>query len=143
VSHYAELVRDTRRNRRRLDGATTDWIVVRNHLPMLGSRNKHLVAEGLNELSFQLGFRAIDGFVERAAYSEFFPQGLTALDDLDHVTVGACPNPGHAAAREEVTNLLRQLKLPLDERGRRRAANRIQWFSQVNKPLEVHDILDA
>jgi len=25
VSHYAELVRDTRRNRRRLDGATADW----------------------------------------------------------------------------------------------------------------------
>jgi len=143
VSHYAELVRDTRRNRRQLDGATTDWIVVRNRLSIFGSRNKHLVADGLNELSFQLGFRTIDGFVERAAYREFFPQGLTALDDLDDVTVGARPNPGHAAAREEVTNLLRQLKLPLDERGRRRAANRIQWFSQVNKPLEVHDILDA
>ena len=143
VSHYAELVRDTRRNRRWLDGATTDWIVVRNRLSMFGSRNKHLAAEGLNELSFQLGFRTIDGFVERAAYREFFPQGLTALDDLDDATLGARPNPGHEAAREEVTNLLRQLKLPLDERGRRRAANRIQWFSQVNKPLEVHDILDA
>jgi chromosome partitioning protein len=35
------------------------------------------------------------------------------------------------------------VKLPLDERGRRRAANRIQWFSQVNKPFEVHDILDV
>src|SRR6516162_8589872 len=143
VSHYAELVRDTRRKRRQLDGATTDWVVVRNRLSMLGSRNKHLLAESLSELSSQLGFRTIDGFVERAAYREFFPQGLTALDDLDDATPGARPNPGHAAAREEVTNLLRQLKLPLDERGRRRAANRIQWFSQVNKPLEVHDILDA
>ena len=93
VSHYAELVRDTRRNRRWLDGATTDWIVARNRLSMFGSRNKHLAAEGLNELSFQLGFRTIDGFVERAAYHEFFPQGLTALDDLDDVTVGARPNP--------------------------------------------------
>jgi chromosome partitioning protein len=43
-------------------------------------------------------------------------------------------------AREEVTSLLRQLKLPLDERGRRRAANRAEWFTQVDKPLEVHDI---
>jgi len=58
-------------------------------------------------------------------------------------TLGARPNPSHTAARKEVTNLLRQLKLPLDERGRRRAANRSQWFSQVDKPLEVHDILDA
>ena len=57
--------------------------------------------------------------------------------------LGARPNPGHEAVREEVTNLLRQLKLPLDERGRRRAANRTEWFSQVNKPLEVHDILGA
>jgi hypothetical protein len=46
-------------------------------------------------------------------------------------------------AREEVTSLLRQLKLPIDERGRRRAANRAEWFNQVNKPVEVHDIFGA
>jgi len=143
VGHNTELVRDTRRKRRQLDGATANWVVVRNRLSMLGSRNKHLVAEGLSELSSQLGFRTIDGFVERAAYREFFLQGLTALDDPEDATLGARPNPGHEAAREEVANLLCQLKLPLDERGRRRAANRIQWFSQVDKPLEVHDILDA
>ena len=36
-----------------------------------------------------------------------------------------------------------QLKLPLDERGRRRAANRAEWFNQVDKPLELHDIIGA
>jgi chromosome partitioning protein len=50
---------------------------------------------------------------------------------------------GHVTAREEVTSLLRQLKLPLDERGRRRAANRAEWFTQVDKPLEIHDIISA
>jgi len=50
---------------------------------------------------------------------------------------------GHVTAREEVTDLLRKLRLPLDERGRRRAANRAEWFSQVDKPLEVHDILGS
>jgi chromosome partitioning protein len=50
---------------------------------------------------------------------------------------------GHITAREEVTSLLRQLKLPLDERGRRRAANRAEWFTQVDKPLELHDIFSA
>ena len=30
---------------------------------------------------------------------------------------------------------------PLDERGRRRAAARAEWFSQADKPLEVHDIV--
>ena len=45
------------------------------------------------------------------------------------------------AARKEVTSLLLQLNLPLDERGRRRAANRAEWQSQANKPLEVDDIV--
>ena len=50
---------------------------------MLGSRNKQLVADSLKDLSFRLGFRAIDGFAERVVYREFFPRGLTALDDID------------------------------------------------------------
>jgi chromosome partitioning protein len=142
-SHYAEMVRDVRRKRRQLDGASTDWIVVRNRLSMHGSRNKQLVADSLNELSFRFGFRSIDGLGERAVYREFFPRGLTALDDLDRATLGTRPNPAHMAARKEVTGLLSQLKLPLDERGRRRAANRAEWFAQVDQPLKTLEILEA
>ena len=47
VSHYAEMVRDARRQRRLVDGGHMDWVVVRNRLSMLGSRNKRLVGEGL------------------------------------------------------------------------------------------------
>ena len=82
------MVREARRKRRQVDGGLTDWIVVRNRLSMLGSRNKQLVADGLNDLSFRLGFRSIDGFAERVVYREFFPRGLTALDDLDESTLG-------------------------------------------------------
>ena len=142
-SHYAEMVRDARRKRRQLDGASTDWIVVRNRLSIHGSRNKQLVADGLNDLSFQLGFRSIDGLAERAVYREVFPRGLTALDDLNEATFGTRPNPAHMAARKEVTGLLSQLKLPFDDRGRRRAANRAEWFAQVDKPLKTFDIIDA
>ncbi len=142
-SHYAEMVRDTRRTRRLLDGASTDWIVVRNRLSMHGSRNKQLVADALNDLSFQFGFRSIDGLGERAVYREFFPRGLTALDDLDQATLGTRPSTVHLAARKEVAALLSQLKLPLDERGRRRAANRAEWFAQVDKPLKTFDAIDA
>jgi chromosome partitioning protein len=81
-------------------------------------------------------------FAEREVYREFFPRGLTALDDLDEA-LGTRPSMEHVTAREEVARLLRQLKLPIDERGRRRAANRAEWFSQVDKPLEVHDIFGA
>src|ERR1700716_3771988 len=130
-SHYAEMVRDVRRKRRQLDGASTDWIVVRNRLSMIGSRNKQLVFDSLKDLSLRLGFRAIDGFAERVGYREFFSRGLTALDNIDVATLGTRPSMGHVTAREEVTSLLRQLKLPLDERGRRRGAHRAQGVMQA------------
>jgi chromosome partitioning protein len=140
-SHYAEMVRDARRQRRRLDGATTDWIVVRNRMSSIGSRNKQLVAEGLRQLAFRMGFRHMDGLAERVVYREFFPRGLTALDDIDAATLGQRPSLSHVTAREEVLGLLRQLKLPLDERGKRRAAARAEWFAQVDRPLDMHDII--
>src|SRR6195952_1995438 len=113
-SHYAQMARDARRKRRQLDGATTDWIVVRNRLSMAGSRNKMLVADVLDQLSLRLGFRAVNGLAERVMYREFFPRGLTALDDLNEATLGRRPSMGHVTAREEVIELLRKLKLPLD-----------------------------
>jgi chromosome partitioning protein len=140
-SHYAKMAREARRKRRQHDGSSTDWIVVRNRLSMIGSRNKMLVAGVLDQLSLRLGFRAIDGLAERVMYREFFPRGLTALDDLNEATLGRRPSMGHVTAREEVIELLRKLKLPLDERGRRRAANRAEWFAQVDKPLETDDML--
>jgi len=143
ASHYGQMVLDARRKRRQLDGCGTDWIVVRNRLSMHESSNKQRVAGVLHDLSFRLGCRAIDGLAERAVYREFFPCGLTALDDLDQAMSGTRPNAGHIAARKEVTSLLSQLKLPLDERGRRRVANRAEWFAQVDKPLKAFDIIDA
>jgi chromosome partitioning protein len=142
-SHYAQMVLDARRKRRQLDGCSTDWIVVRNRLSMHESRNKERMAGVLDALSFQLGFRSIDGFAERAVYREFFPCGLTALDDLDQAKLTTRPNAGHIAALKEVTGLLSQLKLPLDERSRRRAANRAEWFAQIDQPLKTSDIIDA
>jgi chromosome partitioning protein len=140
-SHYSAMVQDGRRQRRQVDGVDTDWIVVRNRLSLQGSRNNQLLAGGLRELSLKIGFRAVDGFAERVVYREFFPRGLTALDGIDETTLGMRPSMGHVTAREEVTSLLRQLKLPLDERGRRRAANRAEWFAQQDQPLELHDIV--
>ena len=141
TSHFAEMVREARRHRRLVDHATTDWIVVRNRLSMLGSRNKRLVGEGLNELALRLGFRCIDGFAERVIFREFYPRGLTALDNLDESTLGTRPSMSHVSARQEVEYLLTALKLPFDERGLKRAAARAEWFAAADQPLELHDIL--
>lgn len=140
-SHYAEMVREARRQRRLVDGRLTDWIVVRNRLATLGSRNKKLVGEGISELAKRMGFRAVDGFAERVVYREFFPRGLTALDDLDEATLGMRPSMSHLTAREEVIQLLNQLRLPMSENGKRRAAARAEWYSVMDQPLQVHDVI--
>jgi chromosome partitioning protein len=140
-SHYAHMVREARRQRRLVDGRLTDWIVVRNRLSQLGSRNKKLVGDGINELARRMGFRCVDGFAERVVYREFFPRGLTALDDLDEATLGTRPNMSHLTAREEVMALLNTLHLPLSENGKRRAAARAEWYSVMDQPLQLHDLL--
>jgi len=140
-SHYAEMVREARRQRRLVDGRLTDWIVVRNRLATLGSRNKRLVGEGIAELAKRMGFRSVDGFAERVVYREFFPRGLTALDDLDEATLGTRPNMSHLTAREEVIQLLNSLRLPMSENGKRRAAARAEWYSVMDQPLQVHDVI--
>jgi chromosome partitioning protein len=140
-SQYAAMVRDARRQRRMIDGTCMDWVVVRNRLSMLGSRNKRLVGEGLGELATRLGFRCADGLAERVIYREFFPRGLTALDNLDQATLGTRPSLSHVTARTEVMSLIAALKLPLDARGQRRAAARAEWFAALEKPLEVHDVI--
>jgi chromosome partitioning protein len=141
VSHYAEMVREARRQRRLVDGGATDWIVVRNRFSMTNSRNKRVVGESLNELGLQMGFRLVEGFAERVVYRELFPRGLTALDPMDEGTLGARPNLSHMSARQEVRAVLDALKLPIDEKGRRRAAARAEWFAAVDKPLDLHDII--
>ena len=140
-SHFTEMVREARRHRRVVDYATTDWIVVRNRLSMPNSRNTKLVAEGLHALSLRMGFRTIDGLAEREVFREFFPRGLTALDDLDPATLGTRPSLSHVTARQEVEDLLVALRLPVDERGIRRAEARAEWFATAQRPLELHDIL--
>jgi len=141
VSHYAQMVRYARRQRRIVDGGLTDWIVVRNRLALLGSRNKKLVGECLDRLGLRLGFRAAEGFSERVVFREFFPHGLTALDNLDQETLGTKPNLSHLTARQEVRRLIEQLKLPIDERGRRRAAARAEWLAAQDKPLDTGDLI--
>ena len=106
TSQYAQMVAEARNQRQRLNQAATDWIVLRNRLSSLGSRNKRMVGEGLQELSRRLDFRCIDGLAERVIFREFYPRGLTALDDLNETTLGTRPTMSHVTARLEIENLL-------------------------------------
>jgi len=136
------MVRYARRQRRIVDGGLTDWIVVRNRLALLGSRNKKIVGECLGRLGLRLGFRATEGFAERVVFREFFPVGLTALDDLNEELLGTRPSLSHHTARQEVRRLIEELKLPIDEKGRRRAAARAEWVASQDRPLETDELTD-
>jgi chromosome partitioning protein len=111
VSHYAATVEETRRQRRGKGLPATDWIVLRNRLSMVATRNKRLVGAGLQELSQKLGFRCVEGLAERLIFREFYLRGLTALDKLDEATLGTRPTLSHVTARQEVEALLDAMKL--------------------------------
>ena len=112
TGHYAQAVDEARRQRQHHDNVTIDWIVLRNRLSTFGSsRNKRLIDEGLQELSRTLNFRYIDGLAERVIFREFYPRGLTAIDDLDATTIGTRPTMSHLTARLEVENLLNAMRL--------------------------------
>jgi chromosome partitioning protein len=111
ASHYSEMIEQVRRQRRLAGHGSIDWIVLRNRLSMLGTRNKRLVGAALQDLARRLEFRAIEGLAERMIFREFYPRGLTALDDLDETTLGTRPTLSHATARQEVANLLQSISL--------------------------------
>ncbi len=136
TSHYSEMVRDARRQRRLVEEIDTDWIVIRNRLGQLETRNGRNIAEGLEALSRRMSFRLADGFAERVVYREMFPRGLTVLDSLDERTLGMSPTPSHSVAHDEVAKFIGTLRLPINERGKRRAAARAEWFRSSRRPFE-------
>jgi chromosome partitioning protein len=140
-SHYAKLVRDARQQRRVVDGVIMDWVVVRNRVSFVDSHNQQRIADGLNELSSRLGFRGAEAIADRLVYREYFPRGLTALDNFDEHALGARATLSHAAARHELISLIETLKLPLNERGRKRIAAQAEWVTARKKPIQLHDVV--
>jgi chromosome partitioning protein len=133
---YAAMMCEARRRRRQVDGALIDWVVVRNRFSL-----SWLLGQSLGKLAMRLGFRDIEGCAERVVYRQFFLSGLTAFDPLDEITLGDRPNWLHVAAQHEMRDLITQLKLPINELGRRRAAIRAKWAASAAAPLETSDIL--
>jgi len=110
TSHYAQMVQATRRQRHP-DQASMTWIVLRNRLSTLSSRNHVLVGKGLQELSRWLDFRFVEGLAERMIFRELYPRGLTAVDDIDDITLGTRPTMSHVTARLEMQSLLGSILL--------------------------------
>ena len=69
------------------------------------------VSAALGELGRRIGFRITPGFSERVIFRELFPRGLTLLD-LRDVGVKGQMNISNVAARQELRDLMKALKLP-------------------------------
>ncbi|MCB1426535.1 MAG: ATPase, partial [Notoacmeibacter sp.] len=80
------------------------------------------------------------GISERVIFREFFPLGLTALDELDDRVLGARPTLSHLAARQEIRQLVATLRLPIGEEGLRRADRRRRFMARASQPIAMPDI---
>jgi len=87
------------------------------------------------------GFRPLDGCAERIVYRQLFPAGLTAFDPMDEATLAVRPTRQHLAAQQEARDLYACLQLPINDRSRRRAAARAEWFASATLPLEIDNLV--
>lgn len=111
LSHYAQVVQESREHRQQSNRSPLDWVVARNRLGTLASRNNEKVHAALLALQSHIEFRYVPGLYERVIYRELFPLGLTMLD-LDKVKDQGKLQMSHVAARNEVRSLTDALNLP-------------------------------
>ncbi len=111
-SIYTQMVWE-QNNRRVVEGrAPIDWVVMRNRMTHIGARNKREIVSLLDKLAARIGFRLAPGFGERMVYREMFLKGLT-LFDMTPGEEGYVESTSHAAARQEVMDLLATIGVPV------------------------------
>lgn len=111
-SKYAEMVFQQKisRAQNRQTNRTFDWIVIRNRLSQLDSKNRQAMDQAVGELARRIGFRLAPGFTERVIFRELFLEGLTLLD-LRDPEAGIRLNMSHIAARQELRALLEATRI--------------------------------
>ncbi len=108
-STYSEMVWDQKKQRAIRDGGSIDWIVMRNRLSSIYSRNKEEMERVLSALSKRIGFRLVSGFGERVIFRELFLNGITLLDLKETNT---SISMSHIAAKQELKSLIDVIQLP-------------------------------
>ena len=111
-SIYSEMVWECRQLRASAKHPPIDWVILRNRISHVFSRNKYQVGKSLKNLSKRIGFRLSTGFSERVIFKELFLSGLTLLD-LEKMDDWQ-PTLSHISARQEMRMLLASLNLNTD-----------------------------
>lgn len=109
-SVYSQLVWEQNNQRVVAGRPPIDWVILRNRLAHIEARNMREISALLELLAKRIGFRTAPGISERVVFRELFMKGLTALD-LPERSTGAPESSSHAAARQEIRDLLAAIGL--------------------------------
>lgn len=112
TSPYSRNVQRARADRLARTGKGTDWVLVRNRISNLGSRNTSQVQSTIERVAAGLACRVADGIAERVIFRSLFPVGMTVFDPLEADLMGGTPSMSHVNARQEYRNLVSALHLP-------------------------------
>lgn len=104
-SSYAAMVMQQSELRVAGGRAPIDWIVMRNRIAHLDTRNTRDMTRLLDQLAHRMGFRVHAGLSDRVVFREMFFDGLTLLD-LPQGADEARLNPSHWNARREIRQLM-------------------------------------
>lgn len=102
-SLYAETVWEQKKLKAMRCQKGIHWIVLRNRMSSIYSKNKNSIEKVLSVLAKRIGFQLVPGFSERVIFRELFLKGLT-LSDLDPQKNTL--NMSHVAARQELLALM-------------------------------------
>lgn len=101
------MVAEQRAVKKERNGASIDWIVMRNRMTHLNTNNNRVITKLLAEISKLANFRLAPGFGERVVFKEMFLKGLTLLDLKEDQDGGLTLS--QISARQEVRNLIMEI----------------------------------
>ncbi len=114
LGHYARLVQRAKKERMVIDGNQIDWILLRNRLSSISSRNSTLLSESLKKAAQRLGARLTKGIGERVIFRSLFPIGMSVFDPMESDFLGAISSKSHASVKQEYQALIKTLNLPIN-----------------------------
>jgi chromosome partitioning protein len=100
-STYAEMVWEQRKERALRKESAIDWIVIRNRIGAVLSKNREAMEKILQSLAKRIGFKCGIGFGERVIFRELFLTGMTVLDIKE-----SNMHFSHSAAKHELIKLV-------------------------------------
>jgi chromosome partitioning protein len=108
--HYCQMAWEYG-NQRIIDGRPPlDWVVIRNRLPHIHSRNREDIEQILTKLANRIGFRLAPGLGERVIFRELFLNGLT-VHDLPLIDADRSLSATQQSAGSEISALLEALNV--------------------------------